>query len=231
MEAGLPAEFLGGHGERVEIAGRAGATADQQLGGEEPTRATARVVADLGFDRHAEVDHAHAAIVAPQEVLGLEVAVQDAGGMGGLHPRQRLCEPARQHHGSRLLAPRRHPQVGASDELHRDPGVVVRVATGVVHRHDVGIDDPRERSGLAQHLVGPRPRMSAMQDLERHPSLEAIVPRAEHRAHATGAHAIDECVRAQPRRSHGRAEQRRGHRREQLRLHHVVARAQVGDLA
>ena len=105
--------------------------------------------------REPEVAHLHASTgraLADEDVRRLEVAVYHARGMGRGEPGPRVA-----HHlqhlapGSTLaLQPRR--QIDAVDELHREERAPLEHAD-VVHDHDVGIGQPRERLRLGEQLA------------------------------------------------------------------------------
>ena len=85
--------------------------------------------------------------------MGLDVAVDDAGGVGGV---ERIGDLAEQL--DRLLAaaaaPRGDPplQVAALDQAHRDDQLAVLLA-GVEDRHHVGVVEAGGEAGLAQEAL------------------------------------------------------------------------------
>ena len=99
--------------------------------------------------REPEVHDAHGAVAPDHDVLGLEVAVDDAGGVRGRQP-----APGGDEH-VQDLAPaarlRAQPLVDglALDELHRDEDAIVDRA-GVVDGDDVRVRQARDGARLAQ---------------------------------------------------------------------------------
>jgi hypothetical protein len=97
----------------------------------------------------AEVDEAGAAVVADQDVAGLEVAVDEADGVGGGEALADLAEDA----DDLAPAPRRggEPGVegGAGDVLHHQKELLA-VDVDVVDRHDVGVREAGEPLRFAQ---------------------------------------------------------------------------------
>ncbi|MCA9661126.1 MAG: hypothetical protein KC486_22485, partial [Myxococcales bacterium] len=120
--------------------------------------------ADAG---EAEVHHAHPAVVADHHVLGLEVAVDEAGAVGRREPAADVEEEA----DDRLGGPRRRPaparQGHPLDELHGDEDLAVDRAD-VVDRDDVGVGELGHRLGLAQEAGAPGLVLAArLEELER----------------------------------------------------------------
>ena len=99
--------------------------------------------------REAEVHDAHRAVAADQHVLGLEVAVDEPGGVRGREPRAGGDEDVEDlAQGARPLG---QPlgERPALDELHRDEDLAAERAD-VVHDDDVRVREPRHRLRLAQ---------------------------------------------------------------------------------
>jgi hypothetical protein len=97
----------------------------------------------------AEVEDADAAVVADHDVGGLEVAVDEAGGVGGGEALAGLAE-----HGGELgegpaLALEPGVQGHAVDELHGDVDLAAEGAD-LVDADDVGVRQPGHGLGLAQ---------------------------------------------------------------------------------
>ncbi|MFO0633675.1 MAG: hypothetical protein U0168_12565 [Nannocystaceae bacterium] len=148
-----------------------------------------------GRAREAEVEHARSIVASDQHVVGLEVAVDDALGVGGgealagaqehredLVPRARL-----------RVAPR--PQGHAADQLHRHEHLVA-LLPDLVHVHDVGVRQLRDRLGLAQQSLSPGGALGLVvaQDLDRDRPIEFVIVRGIDHAHAAGADALDDAV-------------------------------------
>ena len=110
-----------------------------------------RVFADLrAVAGQAEVDDPDGAVVRDHDVLGLEVAVDDAGGVRGRQaPAGGEEDRANLRPGAGLAAQPRRQRL-TFDELHRDEDAVVDRAD-VVDHDDVGVREARDRLGLLQH--------------------------------------------------------------------------------
>ena len=153
--------------------------------------------------RQPEVEHAHQPIVAEHGVVGLEVAVHQAGPVGCGEP----CPGLLEHLEHRLPVPRRLeplPHRLALDELHRDVQTLV-VLAHVVDRDDVGVVETRHRLGLALHpsarlgrhrALGPH----ASHELDRDLPVELRIEGRVHDPHPAGADAIDHAMAADLRR-------------------------------
>jgi hypothetical protein len=186
--------------ERVLIGARTRRLAGPLLG-----RHVARGAEDaagLGGARptgEAEVTDAYPAIVADEDVVGLEVAVDDAE-LVGRRQAARGLDVRRDD-----LGPRRHafvappPQGRARDQLHREVELAV-VLADVVDAHDVGMRERGHRSRLAR-----QPRLlggviadlaTVAQELDREPASELGVLGGEHDAHAALAEHLEQAVAA-----------------------------------
>ncbi len=139
------------------------------------------------FQGEAEVDDERvelARLVARQEdVGGLEIAVDEAGLVGGVDGSRDVShEPQLGGERQRLgeLA-----QVLAVDVLHGDERPAGDLPH-LVHLADARVGDARLGPGLAQEPVGLLVVVS-MQELERHVAAEGGVESQEHRAHAAAA--------------------------------------------
>ena len=157
----------------------------------------------------AEVEDLDAPVVQEEEVLGLDVAVDDAlvvrGGQALRHARRVLGGLA---HADRPLAqPRAHRLALEQLRHHEEP---IALLAGVVDRDDVGVRERRhrlrlgleagERVGVIGEVLG--------QDLDRHVALEAGVAGAVDLPHPAGAERRDDLVRAEAvagREAHGSA--------------------------
>ncbi len=137
-----------------------------------------------------------------EHVLGLEVAVDQAGVVRGLQAAAGLDE----HREHLLAGPRARAQPrlegGALDELHGDEDAVA-VGADVVHCDDVGVAQAGHRLGLAQQSgVAVDARLGraaagdglAVQQLERDLAVELrVVGRVDH-AHAAGTERVQDHV-------------------------------------
>jgi len=106
-----------------------------------------RLLALAAVRDQTEVDDAHAAVVTAQDVLGLEVAMHEPGGVGGGEPAAGLLEHGRDlRERARLGQPLAHR--AAADQLHHDEHRLA--GPDLVDRHDVRMRQPRHRLGLAE---------------------------------------------------------------------------------
>ena len=149
--------------------------------------------------REAEVENLHRAFVGDENVLGLEVAMDDAFRVRGSQavrdldggPQQRLD---RQRPGRQEVAQR-----APFDQLHREVRDAVRLAD-IVDGDDVGVG---QSGGGARFLLEAAARFGVDevggQDLERHVAAQPRVARAVHLAHAADADRIDDFVRSETR--------------------------------
>ena len=146
----------------------------------------------------AEVGDADAAVVADEHVVGLEVAVDEAGLVG--------CGEARGGAGEDGVdlfegaGARPHPlaEGGALDELHGDEDPAFEEAD-VVHRNDVGVGELGHglgfatESGVAALLIAGE---TAAQELQRDFSVELRIVSAIDNAHAANTDAFQHLVPA-----------------------------------
>ena len=105
----------------------------------------------------AEVADPRPAVFTDEDVLGLEVAVHELGGMGGGEPAARL-----DHDRDDLAPPPRcrgqpAPQGAAADVLHRDEHPLV-VRRDLEHVDHVGMGEPRHRGRFALQPTPTRAR-------------------------------------------------------------------------
>jgi hypothetical protein len=107
----------------------------------------------------AEVHDADAAVGADHDVVGLEVAVDEAGGVGGRDAAGGVEEDVEELGPAAGFGAGPRVEGLAGDELHGDPDAVA-VGADVVDRHDVGVGEPGEGLGLAQQAE-PRRRTAA----------------------------------------------------------------------
>jgi WD40 repeat protein len=181
-----------GHAEAELIRGRGRDAAGEHLGRHVQRRAgAATVVVAREVLRDAEIDDAHA-IVADDDVVGLDVAVDEAGPMRGREPGARFA------HHPHDVAPRParadpRAQRYADDELHHHHHRAVALVD-VVHRDDVGMRELGERARLPLHIS------TRVQHLDRDLAIEPRVIRREHGAHRAAADPIEQHEPAQARR-------------------------------
>ena len=174
--------------------------------------------------REPEVHHPHAAVVADHEVGGLEIAVDEPGGVRGRQTRDRGLEHVENlgNRSARFLRPT--VERGTLDELHRDPQVSIAFPH-VVDRHDVGMCQLGHRLGFAESsIVGHRTRGH---DLERDLAIELRVERGVHHPHRAGSHAPDDDIpahRVAGLQLSGRGRTLPGRRPQQRRFHRGARR-------
>jgi hypothetical protein len=149
--------------------------------------------------REAEVEDPQAPVLADQGVLGLEVAVDEAGLVGGgeaasglqehgddLGPRPRLTQP---------LA-----QGLAAHELHGEEDLVAGLAD-LVDVDDVRVREPGEGLGLAEEGgAGPGVAARVVHELDGDLAVELLVVGGEDHAHAAVAEQLEQGVAADPAR-------------------------------
>ena len=183
---------------------RGGRVGPGRRGRVEPLLSLARRVrAQLG---EAEVEQLHEAVVRHHHVLGLEVAVDDAGGV-------RLREPVRHlradledaPHGQRAAVEHHLAQRVALHQLHHD----VRHSRGladVVDRDDVRVVERGRRARLLREAAEPQ-RVGGeplRQELDRHVAVQLLVVRPPDLAHSSRADAGGQLVSAEPHPGSGR---------------------------
>jgi hypothetical protein len=150
-------------------------------------------VAVAGRLGDAEVGEHDAAGVGEQHVARLDVAVEDALGVGGAQRAEQVDADLRDEPGrQRALLLDDLLEGAALDQLHDDPGKAVH-HDGVVHGGDRGMVEARGEARLTDHafaqlglLLGGEPRVPA--DLfHRHLAPERPVPGTPDRAHGSSA--------------------------------------------
>ena len=151
---------------------------------EERLRVTGLVAAlRLEGPREAEVADPRAPVGPDEDIVRLEVAVHEPGGVRGGEASTGL----RQHlqHLGKLAGPRGEPisERAAVDELHRNEDLIV-VRARVVRRDDVGVREPRDGLGLTEDAALRRARgLLDANELQRHPPVELGVARGIDGAH------------------------------------------------
>ena len=130
-----------------------------------------------------EVQNSGDSVVGDDHVVGLEVSVNQTLRVRGHETAaRRKVEVGDLPPVSRLLPlVQRHPV----DELHRDVQTTVG-RTDVVHGHDVGVVESRERSSLA-HEPGLPVGLGVAQELEGDLAIELGIVSAVHHAHRSAA--------------------------------------------
>jgi hypothetical protein len=122
--------------------GKVPAVADEPL-----ARGAGLVVGCVDQARETEVADPDLAEPCDQHVVGLEVAMHQAGAMDSGEPTPGVHQRG-EHRGRRPRRRRPRAQGRSLDELHRDVGVTARF-THVVDRDDVGVAQARECPPLA----------------------------------------------------------------------------------
>ena len=146
----------------------------------------------------AEVEDADAAVVADDHVVGLEVAVHEADGVGrreaapGLHVDGEQLAPAARRRGLPGAQGR------AGDELHGDEDLRAEGAD-VVDGDDVGVGEAGHRLGLAEEAggAGAVGVLAAAQELDGDLAVELGVVGGVDDAHTAGAEAAEHDVAAE----------------------------------
>ncbi len=144
----------------------------------------------------SEVGHLDLAVTTDDDVLGLHVAVDEAGRVGGAQRQQdRLEDRDRLAGCQRRLLVDDVAQRLALDELHREEDVTVVLAL-VEDGDDVGVAEAGGRPGLAaealdEDVVG---RESGSHDLEGDVAVEACVQRHVDRGHASVCEVREDAV-------------------------------------
>jgi len=175
-----------GGAERVQVGGDGRRLAAPDLGREVVRGAGA----DVGLrraqrrDRHAEVAELRGTVGLDQDVAGLDVAMDDARGVGELERRGQLQDHRRGLLGGERAVARHHHLRGyALDVLHRD------VAVGTVTRDAVDLDDRRVVELRDAARLGEEPGLGIVfgwrpgQHLDRRRAQQRLVGREVHDTH------------------------------------------------
>jgi hypothetical protein len=156
-----------------------------------------------------EIDNLHAPVARDQDVVGLEVAMDESGGVRGRETIGDLQGEVEQP--ARVL---RSTDGAALDVLEHQV-----VGPDVVQLSDAGVTESRDRAGFPfEALTQPLAR-----HLDRDHAIEAGVARLPDVAHAPGANQRDQLVGSEP--GAGRS---RDHRRDSIRRPLVTMRSQSG---
>ncbi len=178
---GLAAELLGRHVAR----GAADEVAERVRG--------LGAAALLEPARQAEVGDAHAVGVVDEDVLGLEVAVGQAVGVGVDQGAASLAEDLEDRGPGALPALDPVAQGLAVDDLHGDVGLLL-VEASLVDLDDVGVIEPGHGAGLGQEALlgagGVLVAAGAVQELDRGGAIEVGVAGSEDHAHAAAANLV-----------------------------------------
>ncbi len=142
-----------------------------------------------------EVEELGEAVGRDHHVLGLDVAVEDAGGVRVVQGFEEA--PGHGHGlGDRKRSPRQPRAEGLPrDELHGQEGDAVRLA-GVVESRDCRVLQAGARLGFAQEAVAERRGQRLGQDFDRGGPAQGQIAAEEDLAHPSGAEAfLDAIVR------------------------------------
>ena len=175
----------------VDVAAGVGRTSLDLLGGEVGHRADEQP--GLAVRRggthgsgQAEVGDLHPSVVGDQHVLGLDVAVHDAGAVRGAEGVEHGLEQVEGLVGGHRAAVAHHVAQRASGHvLHGEEHHAVVTAL-VEDLHDPRVVEPGGRAGLAGEPADERLVVDevGVHDLERHLAVEPLVEREVHRGHA-----------------------------------------------
>ena len=143
-----------------------------------------RIVGRLG---DPEVGHEHVSGGIEQDVVGLDIAVDDALAMGVREGVRNLPRNARRvADGQALVALQELAQRRAVHAPHRDVEDLVPVPANLVDLHDVRVLEPRDSARLAHEALRQRRggREAEVENLDREVAGQRLVPHAEHRREA-----------------------------------------------
>ena len=194
-------ELEGEAAERVEVGARAGAPADQELGGEVRRGADDALVPLGAHDGGAEVDDDDpAGAVLDDDVGELEVAMDEAGPVHRGEPVADVSQDldaAMEGHVLPLhqVLVQEHREASPRHELHDDVRALAVLAEGV-HRDHVLVAELRQRDGLLPEPLPALLGVVAAQDLDRDVALERDVEGPVDRAHPAVAELSDDAVTA-----------------------------------
>jgi hypothetical protein len=185
------AELLGRHvargaQERAGLRDPVAAALRRQLGDPEVEDLGAQSAGDLGVGDQ-------------EDIVGLEIAVQDAGGVGGSHCAGDLADHAqRVGHGQRTVALEPGRQVGALEQLHDQVGGAVLGVAEIEDLDDAGVVDRRRRAGLVEEPIDDAVvvRDVGVEQLDRGAPAEQRVLAEVDRPHTAGPDRGEDAIRA-----------------------------------
>ncbi|MEZ4472852.1 MAG: hypothetical protein R3F60_19110 [bacterium] len=144
----------------------------------------------------AEVEQLHGPLVRrslqDEDVVGLDVAVDDLGGVGGGHGLQQAGHDPQRLEKTRVFLTNPVAEADAAQALHGDVEGAVGVAAGVVDGGDAGVADGARHLHLAQEALDPAliAGRVAEEPLDRDLLLRDHMAGRPHLAHAAGAEAL-----------------------------------------
>src|SRR5207302_10096769 len=150
--------------------------------------------------RDAEIEHLHEPVRADVDVRRLQIAVDDALGMGGAERRRELAADVDHALNRKTLASHAGRKTLALDVLHDDERGAV-VLDDVVDRRDVRMRDARGRARLVEDAEPPFAAAGerSQHALERNLPAEPRIAAEKHLAHAAAPDGVDDYVRSDAR--------------------------------
>ena len=132
-----------------------------------------------------EVGDLHAAFLVDQDVLGLDVAMDDAFIVGELQGIADLRHDPERFGGLQSAGPHRLAQIDAVHEFHDEITETAGLAD-IVNADNVRMAEHGERLGLAHEPFGKRGILAELrrQNLDCDQPVQAVLPRLVHRSHA-----------------------------------------------
>ena len=182
--------------ERVPVAGGCGGLAASLLGRHVPRatqdRARRRQRIVRGGARDAEIGDVHLPVVVEQEVAGLHVPVDDAGGMRGVERAGGLVEPGDRRVVRHSAFTKTIRKGSAAQVFHDDERRPVGLAD-VEDRHNVGMGERGGGQGLAREARAELVvrRVAVGQHLDGDDAAQDRIGRTVDVSHATAGHEVD----------------------------------------
>ena len=132
----------------------------------------------------AEVGHPYPTVAAEEHVVGLEIAVDQVGGVGRREAAPGLREDLEHLGDGPGLRPQPLAQGLAFDVLHRDEDRALELPH-VVHGDHVGVSDAGDGLRLADQAGSPLAHLGGQEHLDRDAAIELGVVGARHPGRAT----------------------------------------------
>ncbi len=157
-------------------------------------RVVSAAPAEIHEARQAEIEHLHVAVGAHHDVLGLHVAMHDAGRVRRRERPRHLPPNLDDRAGGRALLDER-AQRASFDQLLDDEVPAVRRLADIVDGDDVRVVQRRGGAGFAQKpLDGARLDAGVEHHLDRHSPVEPGVVRPVHLAHTALTEAVVQAI-------------------------------------